>query len=74
MQLEYQVGLGGMGRLEPLFRVTSSSSEQTDRQTDTQIHRIRNTCSANRLGDLTFTPKGQPSSLLAAAPPAQADR
>ena len=35
MQLEYQVGVGGMGSLDPLFRVTNSSSGQTDRHTHT---------------------------------------
>ena len=35
MQLEYQVGVGGMGSLDPLFRVTNSSSRQTHTHTHT---------------------------------------
>lgn len=35
MQLEYQVGVGGMGSLDPLFRVTNSSSGQTHTHTYT---------------------------------------
>ena len=35
VQLEYQVGVGGMGSLDPLFRVTNSSSQQTHTHTHT---------------------------------------
>ena len=38
MQLEYQVGVGGMGSLDPLFRVTNSSSGQTHTHTHTHTH------------------------------------
>ena len=41
VQLEYQVGVGGMARLDPLFRVTNSSSEQTDTHTHTDTEDLK---------------------------------
>ena len=57
--LEYQVRVGGMGHLEPLSRESLIPAQRTDTHTHTHTHtytqRIQNTCSASRLGGLTFT-------------------